>query len=281
MFLINLKSHLSKTYHQFPLPINKNEWQAYNQGPRVLLNSFPKGGTNLLMRVLSLSPLLVPRWKRHIPTFNFSNDELSSSITNIRQGQYLTSHFFHNKELVKLLNSNNIKTLFIIRDLRDVAVSRAYYLTYKLRTSRTKAISLYLNSLKNDSERILTGIVGINQAETYWPSIAELASSYYPWLNTPNCLTIRFEDLVGSNGGGNDLKQIETIKLILKHLEIEASETQISQIASQAFYQKSATFRKGQIGDWKNHFTDQHKQAFKDIASDLIIKFGYESGLDW
>ena len=281
MFLINLKSYLSKAYYQFPLPIDRDEWGACHHGPKVLANSFPKGGTHLLTRVLSLTPSLVPRWKAHIPSFEFSPHQLSSRITNIRQGQYLTAHFYHNQELLKTLNDHNVKTLFIVRDLRDVAVSRAYYLTYSLRTRRMKAISDHLNSLENDSERVMAGILGIDENNKYWPSIGELAANYYPWLNTPNCLTIRFEDLVGSNGGGNSSQQIKVVDSILNHLEIEASETQVSNIASQAFYRKSATFRKGKINDWKNQFTESHKQAFKDIAGDLIIKFGYESGFDW
>ncbi len=44
---------------------------------------------------------------------------------------------------------------------------------------------------------------------------------------------------------------------------------------------KSPTFRSGKTGEWKNHFTDEHKKIFKDVAGDLLIKLGYEKDNDW
>lgn len=40
-------------------------------------------------------------------------------------------------------------------------------------------------------------------------------------------------------------------------------------------------YRKGVAGDWKNHFTDEDKRAFKAIAGDLLIELGYEKDLSW
>lgn len=41
------------------------------------------------------------------------------------------------------------------------------------------------------------------------------------------------------------------------------------------------TFRKGQIGSWKTHFTDEHKRIFKAISGDLLTETGYESDANW
>jgi hypothetical protein len=40
-------------------------------------------------------------------------------------------------------------------------------------------------------------------------------------------------------------------------------------------------YRKGQAGDWKNHFNDQHKAVFKEKYGDLLIKLGYEKDNNW
>ena len=40
-------------------------------------------------------------------------------------------------------------------------------------------------------------------------------------------------------------------------------------------------YRKGQPGDWKNHFNEDHIRCFKDNYNDLLIKLGYESDPDW
>ncbi|MCU0443633.1 MAG: sulfotransferase domain-containing protein [Microscillaceae bacterium] len=40
-------------------------------------------------------------------------------------------------------------------------------------------------------------------------------------------------------------------------------------------------YRKGQAGDWKNYFKEEHKIIFKEKYGDLLIKLGYEKDLHW
>ncbi|HWM93178.1 MAG TPA: sulfotransferase [Thermoanaerobaculia bacterium] len=40
-------------------------------------------------------------------------------------------------------------------------------------------------------------------------------------------------------------------------------------------------YRKGVAGDWKNHFSDEDKQVFKDAAGDMLVRLGYEKDLSW
>jgi hypothetical protein len=40
-------------------------------------------------------------------------------------------------------------------------------------------------------------------------------------------------------------------------------------------------FRKGQPGDWKNHFTEEHKKFFNKLYPTLLIDLGYESSESW
>lgn len=71
---------------------------------------------------------------------------------------------------------------------------------------------------------------------------------------------------------------------ICNFLGIEASDNDIDccirQLKKPIPYHKYF-FRKGIIGDWKNHFKDYHKDLFKEIAGDLLIKEGYEKDLNW
>ncbi|HBL10853.1 MAG TPA: hypothetical protein DD379_05505 [Cyanobacteria bacterium UBA11162] len=267
--LMAFKLYLKK----FPLPLNIHEFQAFRYGPKVIANSMPKGGTHLLTRILSLLPLLIPRWHYHIVSANL---KLPEELPNIRKGQYISTHLYWSQELINALNTTEIRTLFIIRDLRDVVVSRAYYLTHML---RGHPLDSYLNSL-SDSEQLMAAIVGV-EGYGIMQSIGNWARGYMPWLDEQTCLTIRFEDLIGSSGGGSDEKQIETVRAILFHLNIQLSENQIQEIANKAFFNKVNTFRKGQIGDWENHFTEEHKQTFKEIAGEALIKLGYTNGYEW
>lgn len=45
--------------------------------------------------------------------------------------------------------------------------------------------------------------------------------------------------------------------------------------------QRSPTFRKGKVGGWRESFTDKHKQLFKEVSGDLLLRLGYEQGEDW
>ena len=40
-------------------------------------------------------------------------------------------------------------------------------------------------------------------------------------------------------------------------------------------------YRKGQPGDWRNHFTEEHVAAFKEKFGDLVVRLGYEPDNDW
>ncbi|KAM9954340.1 hypothetical protein ACTFIW_003881 [Dictyostelium discoideum] len=44
---------------------------------------------------------------------------------------------------------------------------------------------------------------------------------------------------------------------------------------------KNKFFRKGEIGDWRNYFTDDNKRWFKEETGSLLIDLGYELNNDW
>jgi len=40
-------------------------------------------------------------------------------------------------------------------------------------------------------------------------------------------------------------------------------------------------YRKGKAGDWQNHFTEAHKEGFKERFNDVLLKLGYETDRSW
>jgi hypothetical protein len=44
---------------------------------------------------------------------------------------------------------------------------------------------------------------------------------------------------------------------------------------------RNTHLRKGQPGDWKNHFEPVHVRAFKERYNDLVVRLGYEDTPDW
>jgi hypothetical protein len=43
----------------------------------------------------------------------------------------------------------------------------------------------------------------------------------------------------------------------------------------------SKTFRKGQIGSWREEFSAEHERAVREIAGPLLVELGYEANPQW
>jgi hypothetical protein len=259
--------------------LRSTERRALRYGPRVLANSIPKSGTHLLRNVLKQLPNIVPRWIYHI---DHQIPGFMLQINAIKGGQCVTAHLPWSPPLEKLLNRRNVKTFLMVRDLRDICVSAAYYGTYRDKSHR---LYPYYRSLPSDNERLMASIAGIEGHQlpdgVRSKSWGEHAEGFLPWFNVHDCLVVRFEDLVGESGGGSKTRQLDTVKLIVNHLDMELSHAALEKIATNAFSINAKTYRKGQIGDWQNHFNSAHKQVFKKTAGKTLIAMGYTNDLDW
>jgi sulfotransferase 6B1 len=273
---------------QFPVPLTLKELKATRNGRRVLVNSMPKAGTFVVRRLLDLLPeYFVCRWASHglvtdSTQLPILEAHVKAKLSHLKQGQYISSHLPWHPDLVSMLKDFEIRSIFIIRDIRDVAVSLSHYIAFKDSQHRLYA---HFRDLPSDSDRLMAvihGTTGLVPGQIIGEeSIGQQASNFMPWLSESDYLSIRFEDLIGNNGGGCAQKQVETIQKIVKYIEIPLSDSEISDLAHRVFFRKSTTFRNGQIGDWKNHFTEAHKDAFKEVAGDALIKLGYETDYDW
>jgi hypothetical protein len=262
-----------------PVPLTRYGRRAVSTGPRIFANSIPKAGTNLLKRTVNLLPFVVPRWTYHL------DEKMPGTMKQLQfvhRGQAVTAHMGWSGELMDLLRSRGFSILFILRDPRDVLVSFVDHVT---RQDPSHLLHAYFNTLPSDDERLMASIHGVDGRYlphgTPLPAVGEQLGAYLPWLDEPACLTFSFEDLVGSAGGGDDAKQLQTVTAIVEHLGLKASRREIEDLAGSVFHRKSRTFRKGRIKDWPNHFTAWHKAAFKESAGDTLIRLGYETGNDW
>jgi len=109
--------------------------------------------------------------------------------------------------------------------------------------------------------------------------INDLYQKYLPWLTVPGIYAVKFENLVGSQGGGDDDVQYHIITEIAQHAGVPYSDETIQHVVDNLFGRY--TFREGQIGAWKKYFTEQHKEAFKHHAGQLLIDLGYEKDMAW
>lgn len=241
----------------------------------ILLNSIPKAGTHLLENALENFPYIRNAGKRTAHFWGAPGTDILSTVSSIGRGSFLNAHFPAHADLFKIIDEKKIKVLFVIRDPRDIVLSHFKYVT---NIDPTHHLYKLYSNMKDDDERLLASISGIDSVR---PSIGVVLKEFEPWLNNESVFICRFEDLIGPEGGGSSDVQCELISSIAKYLEIQIDESVIRRISEKTFSTRSSTFRKGKSGGWREVFQDIHIEAFKEVAGDELIKYGYENNLDW
>ena len=191
------------------------------------------------------------------------------------KGVFYISHFPAYQEILNLVQKQEIKVLFMVRDPRDIVISNYKYCTY---IDLTHPTHKYFTNLKNDDLRLTKTIMGVPGILT---PINDILNLFDQWRSFDNCLTIKFEDIIGKNGGGSNESKTECIKKISNFLNIKLSTNQIKKIVYKSSKKKSLTFRKGQIKNWVKEYKLEHIELFKRIAGNELINYGYENNFDW
>jgi hypothetical protein len=252
--------------------------------PVLLGISFPKSGTHLLDQILLGFSKVAPYAKR-VHSFyaeyegesgrKRSAEQALAWLDSLRPRDVASAHLFARPEAVRRVCSPKFAPYFIFRDPRDVVVSHAFYVTDM---EAHHVHHEYYQSLPDFDARLKVSILGRPDSEAEFPDIAGRFAPYLGWLNQPEVLTIHFEDLIHDRAA--------TLTRIMEHLLSRVSipatrELILDSLKTSINPKKSPTFRSGKTGEWKKHFTGEHKKIFKDVAGDLLVKLGYETGLDW
>jgi hypothetical protein len=256
----------------------------YEHNPPVIINSFPKSGTHLLLQIAQAFPG-VHDWGNFAASLGSSffyhkvnESTLCGKLRRLAPGELCGGHIFYSEQMRKTTEQTNAVHLFIYRDPRDVAVSEAYYLTNMNKWHR---LSKYFRNLPDMQSRIMFAIAGGREADFsyYYPDIKKRFADYQNWLSDGNTLAVRYEDLI-SERRPEVVREI--VKFYLKKSNADVDQDYCVRSALDNINpNKSHTYRKGKKGGWRNEFTDEHKKAFKEIAGDLLIGLKYEKDSDW
>ncbi len=257
-------------------------WLAIVGIPRVpfpvVANSVPKAGSHLLARTLELLGLIYNR--QHVNDFH-PRSRTVRQLNGIRPGEFLTAHLSYAPEWQTLLNGRGARMVVIIRDPRDIVVSHYHYVTYMDKSHRLRP---YYLQMQDDDERLMASITGFEPPDGNprgrLLDINTRFRAIWQW-RAYGAHVVRFEDLVGPHGGGDEVRQMQALEGICKHLDITLSPREMEDVARRLFYRRSATFRKGVIGDWRQRFTEEHKRVFKSVAGVLLVELGYERDENW
>ncbi|MEV0224552.1 hypothetical protein [Streptomyces sp. NPDC050704] len=93
-------------------------------------------------------------------------------------------------------------------------------------------------------------------------------------LHHPAVCKVRYEDLVGPQGGGSKKQQISAVEDVLRHVGAEDRDAEA--IADRIYNPDAWSFHKGKTGSWREVFTRENIALFNDLYGDVLEQYGYE-----
>jgi len=256
----------------------------FDEAPPVFGNAKPKSGSHLLLQVLNglcqIAPYTYVEEDPIRPTKanggRWTANDILAALGRVPRGAIGWGYLDATPENVAFLCRSHRVNYFIYRDPRDLLVSQVFFAT-DMREEH--GMHAYYQSLPDVAARLKVAITGINQDGLRMVSVRERYTGVFKWLEQPSVMCLRFEDLI-------DHRDV-TLNAMLNQIEktgyiIPTSRGKSLEILMQAIQpKKSHTFRSGKTGGWREHFSDEHKALFKEVAGDLLVQLGYEKSNDW
>ena len=242
---------------------------------KVLVNGCPKSGTTWMVKLLtSLSGY------RTVGNFRGDFDR----YRNVKPGDVVHGHDPYRQRLSELLAEEDVTVVMITRDPRDQAVSRLHH----ARRDSTHPFHEDILSMTLD-EGLMASIDGGTSIRGVVSSIRFSEN----WIrNVPDLHVVSYEDL-----SENTVDQLRTT---LNYLGIDLDSKLIRKIVDRNRFERltvgrklwikarlpgeedvQSHFRKGIVGDWKNHFSQAHKARFKELSGGKLVSMGYEKDQGW
>lgn len=237
-------------------------------GPKVLANSVPKAGTNLLQELVLLLPLMRGQIT---PTLHLDNgaELLITKLSRIKEGQCASGHIAYDAAVDAFIHKSRIRHILIIRDFRDVIYSNIRYLEYGHKSHPHNRLFASLPTLDAKIQACLTGHgqLGIRA----WP---DLIRDYRGWLNSKDTLVVRYENLICPDS----LVAETEIYKIITYLGLKP-EIPLSEIRKKMINPKGLTFNAPGVEKWKTNFNQNQIAKLNQALGEELIFFGYEC--DW
>ncbi len=253
----------------------------------IIANSLPKSGTNLLSRALSFVPAAyrIPKRTLSIPRYN--ELQIRNIVSGLKNNQIAVAHLRYSDSIEHHFQNSGICHLLMFRDLRDVIVSAAHYIGSM--DNSHEGYEAMRNLPLQDRITLLLGEDELNQNKDGKLSACreklfdfpEEVRSFMDWLPSENIQVIKYENLIGPEGGGTSDAQVNELVRIANYIGWKVNKNELIEAAKKIYYTKSKTFRAGGQGGWEKYFTGYHKSRFKALLGNELISLGYERDMDW
>lgn len=231
----------------------------------------PKCGTYLLAKVMSL---LTGKEFVHYNNRPLDVDGCIELMEEAEQtNRFVIAHLVPSKKAIIQMKKRNYKVLTILRDPRDQLLS---LLNHFLEKNNWPNIPIEDLTLDQQVRELITG------EQFGFQAYENCIENRMGWRGLSSSISYctRFEDLIGIKGGGNEYNQIKEICNLAHHIGLDVSVMVAREVADQSFG-GTLTFKTGQIGQWKEVFSEENKTIYKNQYGQAIQELGYEKSYDW
>ncbi len=257
---------------------------SFDEAPPIFGNSKPKSGSHLLLQILGGFTQIMPyKYVDADPVRTITPDgrrktkeEILDELRRVPRGVIGWGYVDATPENTSFLTSAGRVNYFIYRDPRDMLVSQVFFATDM---HERHGMHDYYNSLPDFGERLKVAITGIDRDGLKMVSVKQRYEGVFQWLDQKNVMCIRFEDLI-NNRDATLLSMLGEVEKTGYRIPTPRDKA-LSVLVEAIQPGKSHTFRSGKTGGWKQHFTEEHKKLFRDVAGDLLVRLGYEKDNDW
>lgn len=257
---------------------------SFDDAPPVFGNAKPKSGSHLLLQILNGFCQIMPyAYVAAEPVRTVKREggrriaeDILADLKRIPRGVIGWGYLEATPENVGSLCQPGRVNYFIYRDPRDVLVSQVFFATDM---HEEHGMHAFYKSLPDFSERLKVAITGIDRDGLKMVNVRQRYEGVFQWLEQTHVMCIRFEDLINNR----DI----TLNAMLDEVEKTGykiptpREKALAILVDAIQPKKSRTFRTGKTGGWRDHFSDEHKVLFKDVAGELLVMLGYEDNNDW
>src|SRR5918996_430534 len=167
------------------------------------------------------------------------------------------------------------KGFFVMRDPRDILIS--WYFSMRHSHTVLENVRKVRETLDGMSfhDGILLAMDHLNTSGHF-----QVLDSWVDAPRTdPNVLLVRFEDLIG-------LASENVFEELFRHCDIRMPRKQLCKLLTKYSFRALSGrppgqedikhhYRKGIIGDWRNHLSDTLATRFKEVAGTLVSRLGY------
>lgn len=185
------------------------------------------------------------------------------------------------------------KLIFIVRDGRDAAISHRFQTFIDAQVHLTKQDWAIRAEFEKNPDPFMRGErsvfthKGIRHAAESWArNVFETDQEGQRLFGKGQYASLRYEDLVKTPweemqklwaflGADNALPDLQS------RLTEEMGSNPDAQWQQQKAGELVEPLKKGKSGSWRDLFTERDRTVFKEIAGEMLVKWGYEDNLDW